>query len=124
MVRLQLFAAVLLGLVFTWSGASKLVSKSWPSEALAFGAPPWIIRPLPIIELVLGAGLAASHARWISWVLTGLIVAFTARLVSHLRAGRKPRCACFGGLTRRALSWWSVARNAALLACGLLAALA
>lgn len=121
---LQTAAAVVLGLVFTWSGANKLVSKSWPNEAREFGAPPWSIQPLPIIELALGAGLAASQARWIGWMLVGLIVAFTARLVAHLRAGRRPHCACFGGFTKRALSWWSVARNAALLVCGLLAALA
>lgn len=100
-----------------------MVSRSWPSQAREFGAPRWSIRPLPIVELGLGVSLAVTQTRWIAWALIALLAAFTMRQVTHLRAGRRPRCACFGNVTSRPLSWWSVARNLGLIGIGLLAAL-
>lgn len=111
------WAAVLLGLVFIASGASKVFSPTWPDQATRLGSPPIMARLLPLGELVLGVLGAADVARApVIATMSGLLMAFTAVLVRAIVGGNPPPCACFGGMSTRPVGWWSVARNVALLA--------
>jgi hypothetical protein len=105
------------GAVLLWAAFAKLGSLStWREQAVALGAPAWATRLVPFAEALLGgllvAGLAGAAARLAAIALLG---AFTALLAARLAAGQRPPCACFG--TRaRPISWWSTARNGALVA--------
>ncbi len=52
-----------------------------------------------------------------------LLVAFTTLIVGRLLAGHRDACGCFGTWSNRPLSWRDVARNSALIALGVVAAL-
>lgn len=119
-------AGVVLGGVFLWSGVAKLARpEAWRAQATDFGAPALAVAALPWVETVLGAVLVAQLLRpWPAVVALGLLVAFTAALVARLARGRRPMCACFGGLSNRPISWWSVARNLALMAVAVVAIVA
>ena len=109
--------AVALGVVFLVSGAAKVRRVEWIDEAAALGAPRGVARALPVIEIAVGACLAAGLATQIAAVVAGaLLVAFTAAIVRELLAGRRPPCACFGGWSRRPVGWRHLVRNGALVA--------
>lgn len=117
-------AGVILGLTFTASGALKLTSKGWKSQAAAFGAPRVVIPFVAPAELAAGALLAATGSPAIAWFILAMLAAFTPLLIHHLRADDRPVCACFGALSSGPVSWWSVGRNAVLAALAMVAALA
>lgn len=116
--------AVILGVVFEWSGVMKVVSKgNWRVEGTPFatGSPMIdrsIQRWLPWFEIVLGLLLVF---RWspaaVGTVALLVLVAFTAGLVRVLLSGQRPPCMCFGSSRARPVSWKSVARNLVLIAC-------
>jgi len=115
-------ARIAFGLVFLVAGGAKLADRGWTSAASEFGLSArtaWIV---PATEVVLGAllvtGIGGSLATWFG---IALLLAFTVAIVIRLRAGRVVVCACFGGWSRKPLSWRSVARNAALITIGILA---
>jgi uncharacterized membrane protein YphA (DoxX/SURF4 family) len=115
-VSLSQVLSVLLGAVFVCSGAAKVFSPSWPIQARTLGVPPWLVRALPVVELVVGAAAMAGLARRVSVAVLGaMLVVFTGAIVRALRGGAPPPCACFGRWSERPLSWRTVARNAALL---------
>ncbi|MEO1063145.1 MAG: DoxX family protein [Actinomycetota bacterium] len=120
---MSLAARVVLGLVFLVSGATKLVDRTWPQSAAAFGVPTWAARALPVVELVVGAALVPGiGGPWLVAAAAALLVAFTAVIVVRLSADDdRPVCACFGAWSARPISWWTVARNAGLLAIAALA---
>jgi hypothetical protein len=119
----QALAGVLLGVVFLWSGAAKLARPAvWRAQATEFGAPHTLIVPLPWAETVLGGVLVAQLALpWAPAAALCLLVVFTVALVRRLAGGRRPMCACFGGVSNRPISWWSVARNLALISVAVVA---
>jgi hypothetical protein len=45
-----------------------------------------------------------------------LLVGFTLVLVLALLRGVEAPCACFGSMSSRPVTWWSVARNVLLMA--------
>ncbi|MGD9792343.1 MAG: MauE/DoxX family redox-associated membrane protein [Acidimicrobiia bacterium] len=111
------WAAVLLGLVFIASGASKVFSPTWPDQAARLGSPRTVARALPFAELLLGILGAGDVARTpVVSAMAVLLVMFTAVLVRAIASGNPPPCACFGGMSTRPVGWWSVIRNLALLA--------
>ena len=112
---MEAWAAALVGFVFLVAGVAKLTSRGWPSQARAVRAPDWAIRVVPVIEIAVGASLVAGvpYAEVPGLLLLGALTAF---LVHALRRGVEAPCACFGTLTTRPVTWWSVARNVALMA--------
>tara|TARA_B110000014_G_scaffold76865_1_gene52598 strand:+ start:383 stop:766 length:384 start_codon:yes stop_codon:yes gene_type:complete len=52
-----------------------------------------------------------------------LLVAFTTLIAGRLVAGQRHACGCFGTWSQRSLSWRDLARNTALVALGVVAAL-
>lgn len=118
-------ARVVLGLVFLVSGATKLVDRTWPRSAAAFGVPVWAARALPAVELTVGAGLVPGlGGAWLVAAAAALLLVFTVVIVVRLRSdGDRPVCACFGAWSARPISWRTVARNVGLLAVATLAVL-
>lgn len=124
-------AAVILGLVFEWSGVAKLASRSaWQVEGTPFatGSVPFnrLVRSLlPWFEIVLGGLLVLRVAPTATGAIAALVlVVFTWALVRVLATGQRPPCMCFGAVRARPISWLSVARNVLLLACAVTAAVA
>jgi len=124
-----LAARVLLAAVFAVAGATKLRDRDGTASALAeFGLPRGATRPvasvLPIVELAVAIALLFDPvAREAGVVAALLLAAFTAGIANALRQGRAPDCGCFGNLSTRPVSGWTVARNVALLAVALFVAL-
>src|SRR5262249_18429428 len=113
-------AAIVLGAAMVVAGAGKIASRSWPEHATALGAPRWAVPVVPWTEVVLGALLVAGlWVRWVAVAVVALLLVFTGLLATHLARGDRPVCACFGPLSRRPISWWSVARNLAMVALGI-----
>ena len=118
-------AAAASGAALVLAGATKLARPAWVRDAAALGVPAWVARPVPVIELVVGAGLAVGLARRpLAWVAVALFVAFTVVIARVLAAGRRPVCACFGAWSRRPIGRGSLVRNVVLIALALVAALA
>ena len=117
-------AAILLGVAFVVAGASKLAAGSaWRAQAAGLGAPAWSVRPLPWVELVLGAVLISNLVRRAAAIVAlGLLVAFSTLLVARLREGRHPPCACFGAWSARPLGTGHLVRNGALAVLAIVAA--
>ena len=116
---LATISAIVLGAAMVVAGAGKIASRSWPEHATALGAPAWAVPTVPWLEIVLGALLVAGlGARWVAVAVVVLLLTFTGLLVAHLARGDRPVCACFGPLSRRPISWWSVVRNLVLVALG------
>ena len=119
-------AAVLLGAAFVLAGSSKLAAgRDWPAQAAGLGAPTWSIRPLPWIELGLGAILISNLVRRPAAIAALLLlVLFSGLLVARLREGRHPPCACFGAWSARPLGLGHLVRNGVLAALAVVAAAA
>ena len=119
------FASLVVGAVFLVSGVSKVASPAaWRSSLSGLGLPSWLAAPVPAVELVVGALLAAQWQRVVMAVIAAvLLLAFTSLLIRRLAQGQHPSCACFGSLSAKPISAWHVARNGVFLALALLAAL-
>ena len=50
------------------------------------------------------------------WAAIALLVGFTVFLVLALLRGVEAPCACFGSMSSRPVTWWSVVRNVLLVA--------
>lgn len=72
---------------------------------------------VPAVELAVAVlllpGATAAAAALTAAVL---LVAFSALIVANLARNRRPRCNCFGQLSRRPIGWRSLARNLSLTA--------
>ena len=87
--------------------------------------PAWLARPVPVVELAVGAGLVTGLARRpLAWVAVALLVAFTVVVARALVAGRRPVCACFGAWSQRPIGRATLVRNGVLLVLAVVAALA
>ena len=117
-------SAVVVGGVVVWAGASKLVvGSSWSDGVASADVPRWILSPLPLLEVVIGALTAVRF--WvpvIPLVLTGLLLAFTTWIVVAIRSDDVPTCACFGSASKKPIGWRHVVRNSALIALAVSAA--
>jgi uncharacterized membrane protein YphA (DoxX/SURF4 family) len=118
-------AAVILGAAFVVAGASKLAARdTWPAQAEALGAPAWTVPLVPWFELGVGALLAVQIARSImALVAIALLTVFTVMIAVKLRQGQRPPCACFGAWSAKPIGAGHIARNLALIAVGVVAAL-
>lgn len=109
-------ARVVVGVAFVVAGGSKLaMGPEWPVQARSLGAPSWSIGPLPWLELAVGAALVVGLGGPVTGLVAlALLLAFTGVIVSNLRRGHRPPCACFGAWSSAPIGWRHVARNAAL----------
>ena len=116
-------AKLVLGGVFLVAGVEKLADPATFSEQIANyqllpQLAPYLATALPGLEVLLGALLIASPAPgpWLraSALVTGaLMVVFTAAVFSVVLRGIDVDCGCFSA--SGAVSWWTVARDVALL---------
>jgi hypothetical protein len=108
-------AGAVVGVVLLIAGAAKLTSRQWPAQAELLGVPRGLAKAIPVLELAVGVALVAgvSYAGGAAIVLLG---GFTVFLVMALLRGVEAPCACFGSLSTRPVSWWSVVRNVVLIA--------
>jgi uncharacterized membrane protein YphA (DoxX/SURF4 family) len=118
-------AGVIVGVTLLGSGVLKQASRQWPAQAVSLGVGAFVARLVPIVEIVLGSMMVVGVARSVAaWAAVALLVAFTSFLVRRLRQGVHVPCACFGALSARPVGPWSVARNVALIAAAVVAAVA
>ena len=118
---------VVLGALFLWAAATKLPDMSAFAQDLANYRilpgvlVPWAATAVVGVELVAGLALVTGvGARAGAVVVAGLLLAFIVFLAQALLRGIDLRCGCFGG--DEAASWWTVARDVAMLAAALLVA--
>lgn len=113
----QLAVRVMLGLLMISAGVAKRAAgERWIAQARGLAVPGPVAVAVPFAEMGVGAALVAADGPVPAIVTAVLLVAFSSLLVANLARGRRPPCACFGGFRPRPISWWSVARNAVLLA--------
>lgn len=125
MNALPVAASILLGVVFLFSGGTKLAAPDqWKQLASEFGVPRPIGRIVPWLELAVGALLVVQLWRpYVAAIALVILAAFTLAIVVQLLRGRHPACACFGAWSSAPLSGWHVARNLALMALAVVAML-
>lgn len=118
-------AVLVLGAVFLLSSVTKLAALDvWRTQARDLGVPGSVAAVVPWMEVALAAWLVSGFQRRPAAIsAVAVLVAFTALLVVRIRQGRRPPCACFGNLRPRPIGWSHVARNAAFVAVGVVAAL-
>jgi uncharacterized membrane protein YphA (DoxX/SURF4 family) len=116
-------ARVVFGVALLAAGVAKVAQGgSWIAQAAANHIPSVVARGVPWLELLTGATIVSGVASpGPAIVGVALVGAFTVWIVGQLSAGRHPPCACFGALSAAPLSWRQGARNAALIALGIVA---
>ncbi len=108
-------ARVAVGIVLLCAGATKLFQPAWPETAAAFGAPPGIVRAVPVVELVLGALLVAGVGLpWTAVAALVLLAGFTATVVARLVRGERVPCGCFGETSAAPVGRHTLVRNLVL----------
>lgn len=116
-------AAIVVGVTVAMAGALKLVNRRWRAEAIAVGTPRWVAPLVPPVELVLGVLLVVRVARPVVGLLAMLLLtAFTIFLLVKWEERRGEPCNCFGVLSKRPVSAWTIVRNLALIGLALVAA--
>lgn len=115
-------AAVVLGLVFEWSGVAKIASRdAWQVAGTPFstgnGTVDRFVRiTLPWLEVFVGALLIFRVVPVPAAIAAAaMLLAFTVALVRVLAAGQRPPCMCFGAVRAKPVSWSSVVRNVVLV---------
>jgi hypothetical protein len=119
----SLIASVLLGIAFVVAGASKLAAReAWPAQAIALGAPFFVVRYVPWVELAVGAALIAQVAEPVpALAAITLLLLFSLLIAKRLSEGQRPPCACFGAWSAKPIGPEHLARNLGLLVLGVLA---
>ena len=116
-------AAVVVGVAFVVAGASKLAAfDGWRRQAADLGAPAFVVMPLPVVELAVGAALIVGLAKPIAALLAVvLLAAFTTLLGIRIAQGERPSCACFGAWSASPIGPKHLVRNGVLLALAVVA---
>lgn len=117
-------AGLVLAVVLAVAAGAKLARRGDTGQELAqlgLLAPELLARVVPVVELATAVLLVVVPA-WGGVAAFALLAAFTVVLVRVLRSGRVVSCNCFGALSRRPVSGWSLARNGVLLALAAVAA--
>ena len=114
------------GLAVLVAGVAKIgQGRAWTAQAGANQVPALVARAVPWLELTTGAAIVSgAGSPWPSVAGTALIAGFTLWIVVQLAADHHPPCACFGALSAAPLSWRHGARNACLIALGIVAVVA
>ena len=118
-------AGVVLALVFTIASVAKFRDPTRTRQSLAgmgLPVPHLLAVGVPLVE-VLTAILLIVDPRTGGPCAVALLVAFSTLVASRLLAGQREGCGCFGAWSTGNLSWWTLARNAVLIAVGVVATL-
>lgn len=109
-------ARVVLGLAFVAAGVFKLVEgPNWPRQAADLGVARPVASAVPVVEIVVGALVAAQVAPPIPTAAAMLmLIMFTCVILLRLADGSRPPCACFGSRSNRPLGAGHLVRNAML----------
>ena len=124
---LFVLAQLLLAVVFAIAAVAKLKDREGTRQAnIDFGVAKRLSTPLavalPAAEIVIAVlVLIPRTAVAGAFGALALLVVFTVTIVSALVRGHAPRCHCFGQLSAKPTSWWTVGRNAALMAVAVFA---
>lgn len=123
MQTIAVVAAVALGLAFLVAGGAKIAAgPAWPEQARDLGAPRFVALVLPWLEIGVGAALVTQLATPVAAAIAiGMLLAFSGAIALRLAQGRRPVCACFGRWSAKPIGPSHLARNALLIALGLLA---
>ncbi len=108
------------GAVFVASGALKRKDPGWPQAARALGTPKWLVRPMPILEVLLGVVIISgvtSRAGLVAGCV--VLVVFSVVLIRAIRMPEPPVCACFGRWSAKPIGPGSILRNGVLLSVGI-----
>jgi len=121
-----LLARLFLAVVFTVAAVGKIVDLEGSVKATrGFGVPEQLARPigvaLPFLELLAAAlMLPVRTAQFGAMIASVLLIGFLAGMVNSLRQGKAPDCHCFGTFHSEPVGPSTIARNAGLLALGVL----
>ena len=103
------------GAVLLLAGAFKLGQAAWPGAAKRFGAPTWLARTLPWVEMVLGALLlAGAGGRWPAVLAAALLAVFTLAVALRLRWQEPVPCGCLGESSSEPIGRDTLVRNVLL----------
>jgi putative oxidoreductase len=118
---------VVLGALFIWAAVTKLPDMAAFAQDVANyrvvppALVPFVASAVVGIEILAGAALVIGWmARPAAMVIAGLLTVFIAFISQALLRGIDLRCGCFGG--DEPASWWTVARDLAMLAAAVLVA--
>jgi uncharacterized membrane protein YphA (DoxX/SURF4 family) len=122
MAEIAQWCRFVLATVFAVAATAKLADRRAFATAVAgYGLLPdrWagpVARLLPPVELAAAVLLVAGVATGpVAGALAALLLAFVVAVAANLATGRRIDCGCFGATVERRLSWWTVARNLALV---------
>ena len=123
MELVALIARVALAATFTISAVAKIRDTDGARQAVRdFGVPsgvaPLVATSLAPLELASALLLLTTDVGVTAGGLLalGLLTAFTVGIVTNLLRGKRVDCHCFGAMSTKPLSWWSVVRNGVLMA--------
>ena len=122
--RIVLACRVVLGALFIWAAVTKLPDMAAFAQDVAnYRVVPAVLVPFTAaavvgIELLAGIALVSGWmARPAAIVVAALLALFTVFIAQALLRGIDLRCGCFGG--DEPASWWTVARDLAMLAAAI-----
>lgn len=121
-----LAARVLLAGVFATAAVTKLSDRGAALRAVEdFGlgsrAASAVARTLPLVELLVAVAMLVNPlARVAAAAAVVLLAGFSAGIANALRKGRAPDCGCFGGISAKPVSRWTLVRNGVLGALAVL----
>ena len=125
---IALLARLGLAALLAYAGGSKLLDPAAFAEDIqnyralpeAWAGP--LALALPVLELVVAAGLlTAGHAGGASLLTGALLLVFAVAMAQAKLRGIDLECGCFGGHSR--VSWWKVGANLGLALLAFLLAL-
>ena len=108
---------IALSAIFGVAGVTKLIDPHGTRDAVKnFGAPeplaPALAIVLPVVELLIGAGLLVAATAGASALAALLVLGlFVVAIGVNLARGRTHDCHCFGQIYSRPLGWPTLARN-------------
>ncbi len=123
MELVALIARVALAITFAISAVAKIRDADGARQAVRdFGVPagvaPLVATSLAPLELASALLLLTTDLGVTAGGLLalGLLAAFTVGIVTNLLRGKRVDCHCFGAMSTKPLSWWSVVRNSVMMA--------
>lgn len=120
-----LVAGVVVGLALVAAAVLKLIEgPAWLKQAADMGVARPVAQVVPLVEIGVGVPLAAQLLKpWPAIAGLALLGVFTVVILRRLLDGSRPPCGCFGYRSTRPLGAYHVARNIALLAAAVVAAI-
>lgn len=105
------------------AGGLKQVDPNWRAHAATLGTPRWLAPLVPPVELVVGALVTLRVARVaVGIAAVSMLAGFTIFLLIKWEEHRSEPCNCFGALSKRPVTPWTIVRNLALMGLALTSA--